>query len=202
MSVEKFDRKNEIRKIIFQYATVSIAALLIGIYLACIISNGMILSFGEEIKKHFLTDIKKDRLFDSIMIYTVYYSLSDVLCIILGFCFTFSVFNYLACDIILIFKNFCVGLSSAVFYRCVSQYGMIGYIPLIIFIAFKLVSLTLIAVFLCGLSAHSVDLKIFLPNHRFRLDIKAFILIAAYTVCGIGTVFLLNAVYCIMIYIF
>ncbi len=201
MVVQKYDRKNEIKKIIFQYTLVATAALLIGVYFSYLISNGTLLTFGEDIRKHFLADIKKDRQLGNILIYTAYYSLSDLLCIFLGFCFTFSVFNYLASDIILLCKGFSVGFSSAVFYRCVSQYSVIGYKPLVIFVILKLISLIFIVSFLCGLSAHSVELKIFLPNYRFRLNIKSLILIILYTICGIGTVFILNAIYCLLILI-
>lgn len=201
MTAHKYDIKAETKKIIFQYTIVAMASLLIGGCFSYLISNGILLTFGEEIKNHFLLEIKPDRQLDSILIYTAYYSLFDLLCVFLGFCFTFSIFNYLASDIILLCKGFSVGFSTAVFYRCVSQYSVTDYRSLIIFAILKIFTLIFITVFLCGLSIHSVQLKIFLPNYRFKLEIKSLLFIILYTICGVGTAFILNAIYCFLIFI-
>ncbi len=199
MWIQKDNRQTEIYRILLQFALIALISLLLGICFSRVIGNGLVLSFGEQIKIHFFSEVKKDELLKSIAIFALYYSIADLLCISAAFLSTFSVFNYLVSNIILFYKGFSAGLSLSVLYKCVFNYEITDTRCFTVFTVFKIIMLTFMTLFLYGITLHSFDLKTFLPNNRFVLNLKAFLFIAMYTVAGCCTALILNGAYCFVI---
>lgn len=191
----------EKKKIFFQYICVLLFSLVLGCAIANFVNNGLLLSFIEQIRIHFSAAFPKDKPLYNITITALCYSAPEIICIVCAFCFTFSIFNYLASDVIFFYEGINVGFSAVVLYRCIRIYEIVSISKLIWFVGFKIAFLIFILFYLYGLAVHSFELKEFTSVHRINIKIRPLLFILLYTVAGLGTTLLLNGIYCIVIFI-
>jgi len=202
MTAENYNLKIEKYKVLFQYVFICLISLLFGIFFANIIGMGSLLNFEEQIRAHFFSTISEDEPFANMIISVINYSLNDIICIISAFLFTFSIFNYLASDIILVYEGLNIGFSCTVLYKCCSIFNMISDLYFVYYTLFKLVLLIFIIAFLYGLSVYSFKLKSYTSTLRVRLNLKLLLFLLLFTISGCGFVFLLNSIYYVVIVIF
>lgn len=191
----------EKKKALFQYCCICLLSVLSGILIAGMLSKGALLDMGEQIKRHFLSPFSQNAPLYNFTYSVLCYSLVDVICISVAFLFTFSVFNYIASNVILIYQGFVIGLSTSVLLRYSVLFGSISYFYIIWFIILKISILIFFVFYLCILTKYSFDLKSYSANLRARLDPRVLLLLLAFMISASGFVILLNAIYCIGIII-
>ena len=189
--------KTERKKALFQYCFVCAVSLLVGAFISVFFGKGALLDLGEQIKRHFLSPFPENAPVYNFTISLLYYSALDIACIISAFLFTFSVFNYIASDIILIYQGFSIGLSASILSRYASLFNSISDFYIVWFTIFKILELLFFIFYLNTLTKYSFELKSYSANLRVRLDLKTLLFLLLFMISGCGCVLLLNTVYCI-----
>ena len=186
----------EKKKALFQYLTICIISTLFGATISLFLGDGALLDMGEQIKKHFLSPFPQNAPLYNFVLSVFYYSLDDLICIAGSFLLTFSIFNYIASDIVLLYQGMNAGLSVAVLIKYSSLFHSISYYYILWFALFRIVALIFYVVYLNTLTNHSFELKSYSANLRAKLDFKILLYLLIFMISGCGFVLLLNAIYC------
>ena len=193
--------KTEQRQALLQYCLVCVISFIGSMIIACFLSKGSLLDIGEQITLHFSAQFSKNAPLYNFIISVLYYSIVDIICIISVFLFTFSIFNYLASDVVLLYQGLNIGLSISILLRYSSLFNSISIFDIIWFIGCKSVLLIFYIIYLNTLTKYSFELKSYSANLRVSLNFKTLLYLLIFMISGCGFALLLNAIYCLGIII-
>ncbi len=191
-------------KILIQYCIMLVTSCIMGALFTSFLSEDSILTLTYKTSLHFEFPFLNCRDFSEIVRFVLRYSISDFICFAIIFIFTFSAFHFIVTDLLLVYQGFKAGFSVTLLY-----YALIGkaagYSPGILqFLFFTFAKILLLYIFLiysCRLTAYSFEIRnISETGHAFINQRKLFLSIL-YTVIYCGIIFLINGIYCWLIYL-
>lgn len=190
-------------KILFQFLLMLICSLTIGGVLIKSLPETFYQSLIVRVSAHFETVfINCDGIYDHIKTILLY-ALSDILSVAIIFVVSFSAFNYVLSDFLLVYNGIRTGASVCFLYMFISNpvfvYN-IGLLRYIVFLFFKAVILILIFDYAYRAAVYSRKLKITTPSGRPNIKIKVFFPFVMYTLTYIGSLIIINGAYCWLIY--
>ncbi len=204
-----FSKKRELirierLKIVFQFLLMTVFSFVVG----CLIASSLSADFYESsvvgVSSHF------EKLF--INCATVYdhakcvliYSFGDVLCIAMIFLVSFSAFNYIATDLVLIYCGIRCGLSIcflSAFIGGADYLYSIGIIRYIVFVFFKTAIMLLLLCYAYTAAVSSSALRRTVPNGRIVISPQAAAKFLLYTLACMGSVLMLSGLSCWFMYL-
>lgn len=204
-SASKESLKLERAKIAFQFLLMTVCSLIMGI----LISGGLSDSFYSDavtgISAHFENAFLNCHTFYDKVLHVVLYSLSDLICLTIIFCVSFAVFNYVVSDFVLIYNGIKFGfltsfLSKYLFGR-VASYN-INTVEFFTVVFFKVTTLILILDYAYRAAVYSIGLKETKFNGRPSVKLRVLFPFCINTLAYMGSIIILNGLYCWLIYIF
>ena len=202
-NVNSDPQKLERVKILFQFLLMLICSAIIGYGIAKNISEDFYQSSMLGVSAHFETVFLNCNIFYDYLKTVLIYAVSDILSILIIFVISFSAFNYIVSDILLIYNGLRMGFSISFLSVFVSNalFGYnIGVLRYTAFVFFKAVALTLIFDYAYRAAVYSLKFKIITPNGRPNVKIKVLFPFVVYTLTYIGSVIIINGAYCWLIY--
>ena len=191
-------------KIAFQFLLMTVCSLIIGFLISGALSDGFYEKSVLGVSSHFETlFIDCSEPYDYISCIALY-SVYDIICIAVVFFVSFAAFNYVATDFVLIYNGTRFGLAVSFLSAFIDSqrysYG-IGIIRYIVFIFFKTAILILLFGYSYRAAILSGELRRMGANGRIVINPKTLLYFLLYTFANIGSVLLLNGLYCWLIYI-
>lgn len=190
-------------KILFQFLLMLVCSFAIGWMLANSVSEAFYQNSVLGISAHFETVFINCNTFYDYIKAILLYALSDILSVFIIFIVSFSAFNYVISDFLLVYNGIRVGFSVSFLSSFISDpifaYN-VGLLRYIVFAFFKAVILLLILDYSYRAAVYSQKLKITSPNGRPNIKIKVFLPFIVYTLTYVGSVIIINGVYCWLIY--
>jgi len=205
-SMSRDDKLNtEKLKVAFQFFIMIFCSAFIGYVFCGLLSEELILSLTVSISTHFENTFAfcegPLEYFGEALVYT----LPEIICITFIFFASFATFNYLATDAALLFYGFRFGMSATLLFLLISSDGsiyQIRYSELIIFIIFKIFLLVLLVKYSYTAAKYSYSLKKVGPLGRPDVKIKVLFPFLISSLTYMGSMMILNGIYCLLIYIF
>lgn len=197
-------QKLERMKISFLFSFVLLISSLLGILIANYISKEVYANALFRISNHFETVFLRCADFVGYVKIITLYSLSDIISILVIFAVSFSMLNYFATDIVLFYGGIKFGVSSA-FLINFSKYGNLPYsvggIRIFVFLMIDLAILALMLYYSCQAAISSASFRCIDTSGRPNIRARDFLLFTIKTAACIGTIFILNTIYCFLLYI-
>ena len=193
------EQVTEKQKIIFQFVLMTIASIIAGFCFAHLLNAETLNNSLMANISCFFSDLASGT-FSEIFSSYLMLGIIDCLWVCLGFIFTFSFINYIVSDIFLIFSGFKFGINSAL----IKLIGVhhIGVVNSLSYWILKGCYLVMLTWYLCKLAFYSADMKRFSSNGRTILNKNLTISCFLLMVSALGIVFIVNAIYFLIIYIF
>lgn len=196
-------QKLERIKILFQFVLMLICSIIIGLMLVNSLSETFYQNSMLGISAHFETVFINCKTFYDYIKAILLCALSDILSLLIIFVVSFSAFNYAVSDILLVYNGLRIGFSvsflSAFISNSLFAYN-IGRLRFVVFVFFKAVILLLILDYAYRAAVYSRKLKLTTPSGRPNIKIKVLLPFTVYTLTYIGSVIIINGVYCWLIY--
>jgi hypothetical protein len=190
-------------KILFQFLLMVLCSATIGWMLVNTLSEASYHNSEFRISSHFETVFINCKILYDYIKAILLYSLSDILSLLIIFVASFSVFNYIVSDLLLVYNGMRIGFSLPFLYAFISDpvfvYN-IGLLKYIVFVFFKVGILILILDYAYRAAVYSQKLKITAPNGRPNIKIKVLFPFIIYTFTYIGSLIIINGAYCWLIY--
>ncbi len=191
-------------KILFQFILMLVCSVIIG----WLVVNSLTETFYQNsvlgVSTHFETVFINCKTFYDYIKEILLYALSDILSVFVIFVVSFSAFNYLVCDLLLVYNGLRIGTSvsflSAFISNSIFAYN-IGLLRFVVFVFFKAVVLMLMLDYAYRAALYSQKLKLTAPNGRPNVKVKVLLPFIVYTLTYIGSVIIINGVYCWLIYL-
>lgn len=206
---KSFDRSNTMRhnalevektKIIFQFVLMLTASVLCGIFFTRLLSYEFLNSTLINVSRHFNAPFRGCGSFDEILSKYLEFCGCDIVCLTLLLLFSFSFINYIISDLVLIFSGFKFGMSIAVIWYF--SFARIGFGNSFTFLILRSIALVVILIYSYRMALYSLDIRKFSDNGRVVLNKKHLLSILLFTVNILGLIFIINGLYCLLIYIF
>lgn len=197
-------QKLEKIKISFLFSFILLISSLFGILIANCISKEIYTNALFQISNHFETIFLRCYDFVEYAKIIAFYSLSDIISLLIIFAVSFSVVNYLATDIVLFYSGIKFGVATA-FLINLSKAGnlpySVGWIRLSVFLITELSILALTLYYSYQAAISSASFKRIDTSGRPNIKTRDFLIFTLRTAACIGAIFILNAVYCFLLYI-
>lgn len=195
-----FDKKSievEKTKIVFQFTLMTVASAIAGMCFPRLLTSNAIGNITGNTVKYFNTHLIGSEVINEFL----RLSLVDVTCILILFIFSFSFINYVVSDLTLIFISFRFGINAAVIK--LASFELVGVGASLCFWLLKGIALPAFLIFCCRMATHSLQLRRFSSsNGRMIINKKATGAMLTITLTMLGTVLIINGLYCLFLYIF
>lgn len=191
-------------KIGFQFILMTVCSFLMGALLISFLSEEFYAKSVLRVSTHFETVFINCSELREYIFSVLLYALSDIISIAVVFVVSFAVFNYIASDIVLIYNGIKTGFTVFFLYSFVSNASLaynIGSLRYLIFVFFKAVILLLILDYSYRSAVYSAKFKTFNNMGRPNINPKVLFPFILNTLTYIGSVIILNALYCWLMYI-
>ena len=188
--------KTEKAKILLQFVIMLIASLMLGIFVSKLLSEETRQGAFSMMLEHFSSRADQGRLSDMLSSF-LRYSAFDVISFIIIFVFSFSFINYIVSDIILVLYGAKLGLSSSLI---ISASGLKAFDTVLFFI-FKPIVVILIALYCYKMALLALDIRRFSSKGRYLSNSKKTLAMLTVSLVFIGSILLINGLYCLFIYI-
>lgn len=187
-------------KIVFQFVLMLIASVLCGIFFTRLLSDEYLNSVLFDISKHFNAPFRELGEPREILMRYLSYCLSDLCCIVLVYLFSFSFINYAVTDMVIVFCGFKFGLSAALIWKI--TFVRIGFANCILFFALRGVLLVILLIYSYRMAIYSLHIRRFSSNGRAMIGARDFLNILLLSISVLGSILIINGLYCLLIYIF
>jgi hypothetical protein len=196
--------KLEQAKIIFQFILMVLCSLIIGAMLSSICSEEYYISSQFQISAHFEKMFLGISELPDALLEILRYSLTDIVVILLVFLVSFSIVNYVATDILLIVCGIRCGFLITFLSGYLNDTPFIYNTDILDFSIFTFFKLSVLLLVLCY-SYHAAICASYMKykneNGRVSVYFSKFISFVAITVAYVGALIIINAAYCLLIYI-
>ncbi len=197
--------KIEQMKILFQFIIMAVCSSVIGALILGWINGDLISNMTVMVSTHFEEIFKGcENLFDHLSTVLIY-ALPELICILVIFCASFATFNYIATDIVIFFCGFKIGMSVLFLASFLPSYATAYHVGYKMFFAFVLLKLSVL-IFLVKYSytaaKYSYSLKKITFYGRPNIKMKVLFPFLISTLTYIGSVIIINGIYCWLISIF
>lgn len=190
-------------KIIFQFAMTILCSFIMGLLLIKMLPAQFYSNSVLKVSTHFeMVFINCQSIYDYIRC-ILKYSLSDILCIITLFLVSFFTFNYVASDIVLIYNGIKLGSTVSFLWGFIADTTLaynLGVLRYLVFAVFKLVLIVLIFNYSCRSAIYSHKLKAVSGTGRPNVKARALIPFIVNTLTYVGSIIIINGIYCFLIY--
>ena len=192
--------ETEKNKIVFQFALMLIASVIGGICFSNLLSDSALEKAMMKIISHFEASAKSSTGFSGLMLEYINFCLSDIICAVALFIFSFSFVNYIVSDAVLVFLGFRYGMNAAIIK--LASFSVIGVGNSLSYWLLRAVILSVFMLFSCRMAFYSLTLRKFSPNGRLVVDRRALISEIIYLLTVIGLLLMINGLYCIFVFVF
>ena len=163
-------------KILFQFVLMLVCSLIIGTLMTGMVEADFYIGAQSTVSSHFemlfLDIVGVSDVIRSVIAYSVF----EIICVIVIFVASFSVFNYAVSDIVLVIcgikSSFSVAFLSEYISEPIFSYN-VGYLKFAVYFIFKALMLLLIFIYAYKSAVYSVDLRYSTANGRLTLKFSA-----------------------------
>ena len=194
----------ERNKMLFQFIVMFFSSLLLGIISTKLLSEGFLRNSNVIISLHFELPFSNCDGFASVVREIFYYSAFDLVSALAIFLASFSVLNYFISDLMIILGGFKTGFSIALLAGFIDNSDAAYSVGVSRFLLFCLFRIALVAymVFYAWRSAlYSFDLRRSDELGRAVMNPKTLLNYFLFSLTFTGTLLIINAAYCGIIYI-
>ncbi len=191
-------------KIALQYGLMTVSALVAGATFTFLLQEAAFLSFFYSVFAHFGESFLGIQSLGEASILLLKYSASDMIGAVLLLVFSFSVLNYLASELVLIFEGFKVGFGTCMLVRLLSAKSLRAYIATHLCLAYVAVSWILLIcclVYAWRLAERSLPLRRWDPTGRSMLQVSHILPLLLCFLKYCGWILLFNLLYCLIIFL-
>ncbi|MBE6576673.1 MAG: hypothetical protein E7653_00870 [Ruminococcaceae bacterium] len=181
-------------KILFQFAIMLIASIVLGVCLARVISIDLRSTATANILRHFSPQGTKG--VGDFLEY-LRYSAFDVIVVVLLVIFSFSFINYIISDIVIVMYGAKLGIASSLLLAIPEVRAFDRFV----FFTFKPLLLILIVLFSYKMALFSLEIRRFSNNGRLVADRRKTLSMLLASLAFIGLILIINGLYCLCLYI-
>ncbi len=191
----------EKNKIIFQFTLMIIVSVVGGICFSKLLGETVLEKLTEQIINHFSSKLPSEKVLSYLTARLFKTALSDFLCIVTVFVFSFSFINYTVSDAVIVFCGFKFGINTAVI--VMSKVTALGIGNSLSYILIRGIMLAVLLRFACKMAIYALDIRRFsASNARVIYNQRTILSMLVLTFSTFLISALFNLVYCIFIYIF
>lgn len=195
----KYAEETEKKKIVFQFALMLISAIIGGFCFSNLLSDSAVSDATLKMTEHFGVSLIKGADISDAFLGYVRFCLPDMICVLLLFVFSFSFVNYVVSDAVLVFLGVRYGINSAIIR--IASFSVIGVGNSLAYWLLRAATLALFMIFSCRMAFYSLTLRRFSANGRLMIDKRALLSQVLYALTVLGSVFMINGLYCVFVFV-
>ena len=191
-------------KILFQFLVTLLFAFVSGALLCGACSDTLVVSSQIAINAHFNSMFSGAVSFQDVFSTVVAYTLPYIFAIIAIAVLSFSVFNYLVSDVVLLICGVKVGFSITLLLSSVSSsqnIKAVTFLSILMFSIFRILILVLVVCFAYRASLFSRNISLKNNNGRYYLEPLKILSFSVITAAHIGALVFTNGIYCAIAFV-
>ena len=190
-------------KILFQYALMVLCSCVVGVLFHSFLGSDYLLGIYSAIEDHFNSLALYCDTLTKAAVAIVKYSSAEIISVLLIFISSFAVFNYVACDVILIYNAFRFAFSATLLLSAVhSPWADIGISSLeaVSFAISRLAIILVLLIYSYYSAVYSCALRVQKENGRSSFKYRHIASYFLVTLSYVGSLLIINAFYLLFIY--
>ena len=191
-------------KILFQFLLMIFSSVIIGAILTKLCSERYYIIAQNPVSTHFEKLFLEKKGILEVLRSIAIYSSWDMLCVLVVFFTSFSAFNYVATDILLVASGIKTGFSITFLSKYLSapilSYNL-SVLKFSVFVFFKIILLFLLFSYSYNAAIYSLSMRYTSPNGRLKIVFPKLFTFLGVTLAYIGSIMITNSAYCWILYL-